>query len=93
MPGAEAAGAGVRREPVRAVTGSRTFARELLTRSRPAWRTIATMSEFPHRESPLDRVAIDRMVNNDTAYLKLRNNGLVARSARYWLYILLQISG
>ena len=41
----------------------------------------------------LDRTVIDRLVNKDAAYLKIRNNGLTALSARYWLYSLLQITG
>ena len=41
----------------------------------------------------LDRKTIDRLVNSDAAYLKIKNQGLTANIARYWLYSLLQITG
>jgi len=41
----------------------------------------------------LDRKVIDRLVNNDSAFLKIRSHLLVASTGRYWFYTLLQISG
>jgi endonuclease YncB( thermonuclease family) len=41
----------------------------------------------------LDRSVINRLTNSDAAYLKMRNNTIVATTGRYWLYALLQVTG
>jgi len=41
----------------------------------------------------IDRSVLDRLVNNDAAYLKIKNHVLLANTARYLFYTLLQVTG